>query len=1264
MRGLGWAIAQSSAVAIGLAIGLMEGAVAQIVPDGTLGADGSRVTPNVTIRGSAADRIDGGAQRGQNLFHSFQEFNIGNGQRVYFANPADVRNILTRVTGNNLSNIQGTLGVQGGANLFLMNPNGIVFGQNARLDIGGSFVGTTANAIGFGNQGFFSATNAEAPSPLLTVQPSAFLFNQISAGNITNSSMARDQLGILGLRVDDGQNLLLLGGNITNNGGELNAFGGRVEIGAVVGIGVVELNANGSFSFPEGLARGDVTFTNGASVDVRLNTGGNIGITARNIELSNGSNLFAGIFSDSGVGGSQAGDIALNAIGDIRFLASDVGNTVGRSATGNGGNLNITARSLLVEGGSQLAADTEGQGNAGNVNINSNRIVLDDSTIFSKVNSGAIGNGGNISIGTRSLSLSNGAILTAGTSGHGNAGNVLINANDRIELSRSSAIITRASRGAIGNGGNISINTGLVYLSDGSQLQTGIFGRGNAGDVSIEARDHVGLSGRSTFIRSSVEQGGEGRGGNINIDTRSLSLSENATLIASTLGKGNAGNISIDAHDRIELSGLNAIIFSSVASSAVGNGGSINIDTRSLSLSNDAQLVAGTDGRGNAGNVTINASNYISLDSDNTGIITSVQQGAVGNGGSINIDTRLLTLSNGSQLVAGTAAQGNAGNININANDIVLHNGGILSRVDSGAVGNGGSINIDTKLLSLFDGAQLSSSMAGQGNAGNVNINASDVKLRHDSTILSRVNSGAVGNGGNINIHTRSLTLFDGAQLSASMAGQGNAGNVNINADNHIVFEGDDTAIFTLINQNGEGRGGNIIFKTQTLSLSDGAQLVASTIGQGNAGDVNIQATRLVSLTGTNSVTGRSSGIFSSNFSTTTGQGGRIRVTTPTLTIANGAVVDARTATPRLGGNVILNAGSLNLLNGGQVITSTFDSGQAGDIILNADRITLSGRDSTFAQRQTQFLDTTLNVERGESGLFTNTDRNSTGRAGDINIRTRQLNIRDNAEVAVNSRGTGQAGNLTVSANDIRLDRGTLTAETRSTNKQEGANIRLQDIDRLLYLQNGSQISARAFDNANGGNVTINANNGFVVARTGANQNNDIIARANGGNGGQVSITAQGILGFEQRPSTSANITNDIDVSSDQGLQGTVTLNIPNVDPSRGLAELPTVPTDATNQIASACPTTVEEADRLGSFIVSGRGGIPASPIDLLSGDNTLTEWVTPSASHPHAQLSTVKTETAGAIVEAQGLALSPEGKVMLIAPASPSHQPPTCQQK
>jgi filamentous hemagglutinin family protein len=120
---------------------------AQIIPDATLGAQPSVVTPNVTIKGILSDQIDGGAIRGANLFHSFQDFNINAFRGAYFSNPAGIVNILSRITGTNPSNIQGTLGVLGNANLFLINPNGIIFGSSSRLDVRGAFVATTANSL-------------------------------------------------------------------------------------------------------------------------------------------------------------------------------------------------------------------------------------------------------------------------------------------------------------------------------------------------------------------------------------------------------------------------------------------------------------------------------------------------------------------------------------------------------------------------------------------------------------------------------------------------------------------------------------------------------------------------------------------------------------------------------------------------------------------------------------------------------------------------------------------------------------------------------------------------------------------------------------------------------------------------------------------------------------------------------------------------------------------------------------------------------------
>ncbi|QLE51805.1 filamentous hemagglutinin N-terminal domain-containing protein [Nostoc sp. C057] len=152
-----------------------------IVPDNTLGAESSQVIGNLNLQGQPTEVITGGATRGINLFQSFREFNVSEGRGAYFFSPsADIQNILARVTGSNRSEILGTLGIfsNSSPNLFLINPNGIVFGKNASLDVQGSFVGTTANGVQFGNQGVFSATNPQAVPLVVQKSPEGLIYGE------------------------------------------------------------------------------------------------------------------------------------------------------------------------------------------------------------------------------------------------------------------------------------------------------------------------------------------------------------------------------------------------------------------------------------------------------------------------------------------------------------------------------------------------------------------------------------------------------------------------------------------------------------------------------------------------------------------------------------------------------------------------------------------------------------------------------------------------------------------------------------------------------------------------------------------------------------------------------------------------------------------------------------------------------------------------------------------------------------------------------
>ncbi|MBD2168695.1 filamentous hemagglutinin N-terminal domain-containing protein [Calothrix membranacea FACHB-236] len=668
-------------------------AYSQINPDNTLGAESSRITPNVLINGANADKIDGGAVRGSNLFHSFSEFNINDRQRVYFGNPAGVQNILTRVTGGQGSNILGTLGVDGIANLFLINPNGILFGQNARLDVRGSFVGTTANALQFGNQGIFSATNPQA-ALLLTINPSALLFNQINQNAaIQNNSIApagKDTLGFnaLGLRVPDGKSLLLVGGNVSINGGQLNAYGGRVELGGLAESGNINLLFNGdnlSLGFPENITRADVSFTN-ARVFVTGSGGGNIAVNARNLKILGGSLLSTSIGLGLRTPETVVGDITLNATGEMVISDSTIRNFVRSGEKGNGGNISIYADDFSLRDGALLVASTYGQGNAGNVTVAAKDAVAiaNKAYIFSRVETGGIGQGGNITIDAGNFSLRDTAGLTTATFGQGNAGNVTVTAKNAVAIANNASILSTVEAGGIGQGGNIDINAATLSLFDGAQLQTITrgasktqpAGRGDAGNVNVKVTGIVDIAGsnndRLSSIRSNVEKGTVGNGGDITIYADNFLLRDGAQLLASTFGQGNAGIIKVNATDFFTISStsfnLNSGLFVN-SESRTGTAGDIIVTSPKVTLDNSGTLKAESTS-GNGGNINLN--NGLLLLRRGAQISTNAGKAETGgDGGNINIySTFIVALPNENSDISANAFTGKGGNVNISTQAI------------------------------------------------------------------------------------------------------------------------------------------------------------------------------------------------------------------------------------------------------------------------------------------------------------------------------------------------------------------------------------------------------------------------------------------------------------------------------------------------------------------------------------------------------------------------------------------------------------------
>ena len=752
-------------------------AVAQITPDSSLGAENSVVESS-----GNRDTINGGAIRDANLFHSFQEFNVEVGKEAYFANPDGIANIFSRVTGKNISDIQGVLGVLGNANLFFLNPNGIIFGENASLDVGGSFVASTASAIQFGDRGWFSATDPEQP-PLLTVQPSAFFFNQIKAGRIENRSTAPagvDLLGqsLSGLRVPDGKSLLLLGGDIAIDGGELKALGGRVELAGVAGDGTIGLNIDGndlSLSVPEELARADIYLDNRADVNARAGGGGSIVVNARNLNLAGVSRIRTGISSRLGSVDSKAGDIEINITGVTNLTnGSFISNSI-VSGTGNAGDINITTKSLSLSNDAFIASSNRrGNGDAGNLMITAYDTVSVTSGSFLASNTFRIGNAGHITINAGNLVFFDGVSSVSGPEG----------------IFVDSGVYSNVQSRAQGNSGEINITTGSLFVTNGAGIFANIFGIGKANNININARDTVSFDGVDTDGEPSgafsgiVEQGSEGQSADINIMTGSLFVTNGAELIASTGGQGDAGSVNINARDTVSFN--NGRIFSVVEESAVGNSSGINITTNSLSVTNDALLNASTLGEGEAGSITVTA---------NT-----------------------LEVSNGGRLLTTTSGNFNAGNITLEVQDNITlagANSGLFANTTEVSKGKGGGIFIDPRTIAIQDGAQIAVDSQGSGEGGEISLIADSFTLDNQASISAET---ASNNGGDITLKVRDLILLRNGSEISTTAGidreAGDGGNITLETPLLVAFPQENSDIKA---DAFEGKGGNINIDAQNI---------------------------------------------------------------------------------------------------------------------------------------------------------------------------------------------------------------------------------------------------------------------------------------------------------------------------------------------------------------------------------------------------------------------------------------------------------------
>ncbi|MEH1827017.1 MAG: filamentous hemagglutinin N-terminal domain-containing protein [Nostoc sp.] len=944
---------------------------AQLIPDNSLRQERSQVIPI----NQNNDRIEGGAARGTNLFHSFQDFNVGDGRGVYFANPQGITNIFSRVTGGNSSNIFGNLGVLGNANLFLLNPNGILFGKNAQLDIQGSFLGTAANSLIFSNRVEFSATNPQA-LPLLAINVPIGLQFGSQAGSITSQAVNP-------LYVGTGSTLALIGGGITLDGSFLFGSNGQVKLGAIGGDTTVGLNVNGSllgFKFPENFAA-PINLTNGRIAATGANSGielfggkialngnssylfssngGSIVVDATQLNLDNSARIVSAttgaakggdiqiqasdavtltnssrIFSNSNVNAIGAGgDITINAgkitiIGD-GTLTNSSGISTLSAGKGNGGNLTFNATNSLNVNGGFIFVSTDGISNGGNLTVRAIDAVNITNQATLGISSLSSGSTGNLRIETGTLRLQNnlsGRGVTALSSGSGSVGSISILARNAVEVTQSNIaaeLVLPLGSKTSATAGDITIETQRVNLKDGGYVSTDTSSSANASNIFIKASDYVNISGVSSGVLSGTVFG-SGNSGNVTIETPRLSLTQGGEVsTTSTMSSGNAGNITIRAKD-VELDGFVFVpkeqfilnntaaekilsdpgaqeilsrfggffYMSDITSDVIGSnadvrGGIINVDTERLRLSNGGNISTSVfaGGRGQGGNLVVRATDSIDITGVGTqrldgsfqpsGLFAELQTGGIGSGGSIDVTTGRLNLSNQGQISAGTFNQGNGGNVTINASQIDLGgNSKITTGVSSKATGNAGNISIKTQLLNVQGESEISSATFGNGDGGNLTIKADRIILTgSDSELLTGITSSvqerAKGKGGNIDITTNNLDIRDNAQISSGSIGTGEAGNIKVNA-NFLEIFGKSSAIASSTNA---GNGGDINLNIADLLLLRDGAFISTTAGRsqagGDGGNININSKFIVAIPEENS------DIKANAY---TGSGGRVQI--------------------------------------------------------------------------------------------------------------------------------------------------------------------------------------------------------------------------------------------------------------------------------------------------------------------------------------------------------------------------------------------------
>ncbi len=711
-------------IALWLAAGV-ETSPAQVILDGKFGTSGALAGPNFNITAAM------GATRGNNLFQSFAKFDLKAGDVATFTGPANIQNILSRVTGGSASSIDGTIRSDiAGANFFLINPNGVMFGPKAAVNVSGSFAASTANYLKLADGARFVASLDADDSGLSTAPVSAFGF----LGNNPGGIVAQQST----LRVANGKAMTLVGGDIAVDGGLVQAPGGQLSLVSVRSAGEVPVNpatvssAEFKAAFPQ---QGRINLQNAGQLEASAAGGGRIVIRGGQLTVDN-----AKIQSNTtGTAPGQGIDIAV--VNDLNLINGGQINSVSTRGAGVGGNINLDAEAIRLDGG-------------GLVDANFNPTTRISTASGSPTATTGTAKGGDIVIRADSLELVNSAQITSSTFGGGNAGRIEITATS---VRLNAQFTTRAE---------ISVNTSRPS------------GGGNAGDIVIRTGTLDMLNG-ATLLATSF---GSGRAGLIDINAQSLNLRSGAIITAGTFGSGIGGNVQITT-DSLYINGqgtsegsqdfLTGIQAVTTSLSSPAPGGSIQINAGSLELEHMGSLFTTSYGIGPGGNIDVKAGQVTLANSATIRAEGGAEEGATGPAGKISISADQDVLLTGNSAISTSASQSSGGDIFVKAGDeIELTDSQITAQAGPGG---GGNITLTAPSMIYLLDSTLTAQAVGDG--GNLSIIDPVFFVMNNGALISKSSS---ANGGNITI--LSDYFFQSASTIDASAPFGLPGTVSVSA--------------------------------------------------------------------------------------------------------------------------------------------------------------------------------------------------------------------------------------------------------------------------------------------------------------------------------------------------------------------------------------------------------------------------------------------------------------------------------------------------